>query len=150
MDLIIIQTENDWIKANSSRADFVDFLYNSLGQYGDPKSSINKCIDFAFKLNGGLGGFCLIAKEEDKIIGALIMNNTGMGEYIPSNILVYIAVDESQRGKGIGRKICEFAINEVNGDVALHVEYDNPAKKLYERLGFSSKYAEMRLTKKGI
>jgi len=25
------------------------------------------------------------------------------------------------------------------------VEYDNPAKRLYERLGFRSRYAEMRL-----
>jgi hypothetical protein len=24
------------------------------------------------------------------------------------------------------------------------VEYDNPAKRLYERMGFSTKYAEMR------
>ena len=150
MEIIKIKNENEWNKYQTSREEFVDFLFKHLGQYGDPKSSINKCIDFAFKLNSGLGGFCLIAKEEEKIIGALIMNNTGMGEYIPSNILVYVAVDASQRGKGIGRKICEFAINEVNGDVALHVEYDNPAKNLYERLGFSSKYAEMRLIKQEI
>jgi hypothetical protein len=27
------------------------------------------------------------------------------------------------------------------------VEYDNPAKKLYEKLGMKTKYAEMRLDK---
>ena len=32
----------------------------------------------------------------------------------------------------------------VEGDTKLHVEYDNPAKRLYERLGFENKYAEMR------
>ncbi|MDK2978441.1 MAG: hypothetical protein PWP52_1155, partial [Bacteroidales bacterium] len=32
-------------------------------------------------------------------------------------------------------------------DVKLHVEYDNPAKRLYERLGMTTKYAEMRLKK---
>jgi predicted GNAT family acetyltransferase len=33
------------------------------------------------------------------------------------------------------------------GDIKLHVEYDNPrATTLYERLGFTSKYAEMRWT----
>jgi ribosomal protein S18 acetylase RimI-like enzyme len=35
----------------------------------------------------------------------------------------------------------------TNGDIALHVEYDNPAKNLYERAGFTSKYIEMRYNK---
>ncbi|HAB28956.1 MAG TPA: GNAT family N-acetyltransferase, partial [Xanthomarina gelatinilytica] len=33
------------------------------------------------------------------------------------------------------------------GDVALHVEPNNPAIKLYESLGFTNKYLEMRLKK---
>jgi ribosomal-protein-alanine N-acetyltransferase len=66
---------------------------------------------------------------------------------IPENILVYIAVDDQHRGKGIGGKIMGMAIKMANGAIALHVEADNPAKKLYERLGFTNKYLEMRLTK---
>ena len=38
----------------------------------------------------------------------------------------------------------DTAARLTEGDLALHVEYDNPAKRLYERLGFRSKYAEMR------
>jgi ribosomal protein S18 acetylase RimI-like enzyme len=51
------------------------------------------------------------------------------------------------RGRGIGANIIQAAIKHAGGDVALHVEYDNPAKRLYERLGFGSKYAEMRYIK---
>jgi ribosomal protein S18 acetylase RimI-like enzyme len=67
-----------------------------------------------------------------------------MKDFIPENILVYIAVDNSQRGKGM--EISTKAISIAEGNIALHVEPDNPAKGLYEKLGFT-KYLEMRLIK---
>ena len=39
------------------------------------------------------------------------------------------------------------ALKFCDGGVALHVEPDNPAKFLYEKLGFTNKYLEMRYTK---
>ncbi|MFW6019538.1 MAG: GNAT family N-acetyltransferase [Bacteroidales bacterium] len=143
----LIKKEEDFDNLSISREDYVDFLYNHLDQFGDPKSAINKCLDFAFEKNGGLGGFMLAAFNDDKLVGALVMNNTGMSEFIPENILVYVAVHESMRGKGFGKQIVEKAINMADGNVKLHVEYDNPAKRLYERVGFQSKYAEMRYDK---
>ena len=50
----------------------------------------------------------------------------------------------SVTGRGIGRRTIERALDQADGPVKLHVEYDNPAKRLYERIGFTSKYAEMR------
>ncbi|MDT8325303.1 MAG: GNAT family N-acetyltransferase [Bacteroidota bacterium] len=126
---------------------FIDFLHTHLDQFGDPTEAIRKCLDFAFGLNGGLGGFALAAENEGELVGALIMNRTGMSGYIPENILVYVAVDASKRGMGIGRQVVERALEEADGDVKLHVEYENPAKRLYERIGFASKYAEMRWTR---
>lgn len=125
-----------------------DFLFEHLGQYGDPKEDIMKCLDYALDSGLHAGGFVILARENRQIVGALVMNKTGMSGYIPENILVYIAVDASQWGKGIGGKIMELAIRMANGAVALHVESDNPARKLYERLGFTNKYLEMRLTQK--
>jgi ribosomal protein S18 acetylase RimI-like enzyme len=39
------------------------------------------------------------------------------------------------------------AINTAKGNIALHVEPENPARYLYEKLGFTNKYLEMRLIK---
>ncbi len=125
-----------------------NFLYTHLDQYGDPKEDINKCIDYAMKERPSHGGFIVTATEDDKIIGAVIVNHTGMEGYIPENILVYIAVDSEQRGKGVGKKLMERTIEQADGAIALHVEADNPAKYLYEKLGFTNKYLEMRLDKK--
>ena len=37
------------------------------------------------------------------------------------------------------------AIKNTKGGIALHVEPNNPARFLYEKLGFTNKYLEMRL-----
>ena len=44
-------------------------------------------------------------------------------------------------------KLMNAAIERAEGSIALHVEPDNPARKLYEKLGFTNKYLEMRLTR---
>ncbi|TNE81271.1 MAG: GNAT family N-acetyltransferase [Bacteroidetes bacterium] len=123
------------------------FLFQHLGQYGDPKEHILKCLDYAVGFYKHQGGFIVLAEEGQEIIGAVVVNKTGMEDYIPENILVYIAVHEDHRGKGLGKILMEKALGFAKGSVALHVEPDNPAKKLYERLGFTNKYLEMRYTK---
>ncbi|GJQ62211.1 MAG: hypothetical protein SCALA702_12640 [Melioribacteraceae bacterium] len=146
LDLQIVKNENDF-NSDFNRTDFIDFLYNHLERFGDEKEAINKSIDYAFSQSEGKGGFLVIARYEGKVVGTLVMNNTGMEGYIPEFILVYVAVDSTYRGKGFGKEIVEKSIKYCKGDVALHVEYDNPAKRLYERIGFGTKYAEMRYYK---
>lgn len=124
-----------------------DFLFKSLEQYGDPRADIMKCIDYAMKETPSFGGFINVAYLENEIVGAVIVNETGMKDYIPENILVYIATDATKRGQGIGKQLMQKTIEVSNGNIALHVEPDNPAKFLYEKLGFTNKYLEMRLVK---
>ncbi|MHA7842464.1 MAG: GNAT family N-acetyltransferase [Winogradskyella sp.] len=123
----------------------VNFLFVHLGKYGDSKRAIRKAIAYAAKERAGLGGYIFTMVDDNEIIGAVIINQTGMDEYIPENILVYIATHQEHRGKGLGRKLMQYAIDNCKGDIALHVEKDNPAKVLYEKLGFTNPYLEMRL-----
>ena len=127
----------------------ISFLFEHLENFGDPKDQIEAALKYALGENGKPGGTIITAYDssKSKIIGAVIMNETGMQGYIPENILVYIATHKDYRGKGIGKKLMNAAIEHSTGNIALHCEPDNPAKKLYEKLGFTSKYLEMRLTK---
>lgn len=124
--------------------DVVSFLYKHLEQYGDPAEHIKAAIDYALSDEAGKGGFLVVGRIDGAIAGAVVVNKTGMEGYIPENILVYIAVDNTLRGKGVGRALMKEALGRAKGAVALHVEPDNPARKLYENLGFTNKYLEMR------
>lgn len=139
--------DRETMKENISEKEIIEFLYEHLDKFGDSREAIGLCLDYALSGEPNKGGFVIAAYEGDRLVGALIMNKTAMKEYIPSNILVYVAVHGDMRGKGLGSQIIKKAFEEADGDVKLHVEYDNPAKRLYERLGMTNKYAEMRYIK---
>jgi ribosomal protein S18 acetylase RimI-like enzyme len=145
---LIIHAHSPQMQPTADEFDAISsFLFQSLEQYGDPLDHIQKAMRYALDMNNtaGQGGLVLSALDEDgNIHGAVVINATGMSEYIPENILVYIAVNPETRGMGLGKRLMQTAIETVQGGIALHVEPDNPARQLYEKLGFTNKYLEMR------
>jgi ribosomal-protein-alanine N-acetyltransferase len=147
-NLLTIQVFDEQNKpTKSQKLEITNFLFEHLQEFGDPKEDIQKAIDYSTKEFTSFGGFTLLLKENDEIVGSTVVNQTGMGGYIPENILVYIATHKARRGKGIGKTLMQNAIDFSKGDIALHVEASNPAKQLYEKLGFTNPYLEMRLKK---
>jgi ribosomal-protein-alanine N-acetyltransferase len=128
-----------------TRSRLVEFLHTTMKPYHDKPEDIDRALDYAF--NPQRGGFLMLARQEDRLAGALLMLKTGMSGYVPENILVFVSVAPDLRGRGIGRRLIDHSLAQCSGSVKLHVEYDNPARRLYERIGFASKYAEMRLTR---
>ncbi|MCF8364879.1 MAG: GNAT family N-acetyltransferase [Bacteroidales bacterium] len=131
------------------KSQLVDFLFDHLDEYGDKKEHIHMAIDYAMNTNPMAGGFILQSSEDDEITGAVVINKTGMKGYIPENILVYIAVRADQRGRGLGKKLMERTMQLAKGDIALHVEENNPANFLYKKMGFVNPYLEMRYYSNG-
>lgn len=126
------------------KSNIIQFLFENLQEYGDPKSDIEKCLNYALQEIPSFGGFILVSYLNDEISGVVVINKTGMKDFIPENILVYIATSKNHRGKGIGTELIQKTLDLTDGDIALHVEPDNPAKYLYEKFGFTNKYLEMR------
>jgi len=132
---------------DAEKSEIVNFLFENLEEYGDPKKDIEKAINYSLKEFTSFGGFILCLYAGSQIKGAVVINHTGMGGYIPENILVYVAVNKHHRGEGLGKKIMKQAIEHATGNIALHVEANNPPKFLYELMGFTNPYLEMRLKK---
>lgn len=148
--MITIQKYSDENRTNENqKQEIVQFLFKHLEQYGDPEKDISDAINYALGFENKPGGHVITARDEktNHLVGAVVVNKTGMSGYIPENILVYIATDKEVRGKGIGKNLMQEAIDSSQGDIALHCEPENPALHLYKKLGFSSKYLEMRLKK---
>ena len=144
-DIVVFDPENK--PSPEDKESLINFLFRHLEEYGDAKADITKAVDYALKETDSDGGFVTLLSEQGELLGAVVINRTGMSGYIPENILVYIATHGEHRGKGLGKQLMEAVIARAEGDIALHVEHNNPAKFLYEKLGFTNPYLEMRLKK---
>ncbi|HLW56386.1 MAG TPA: GNAT family N-acetyltransferase [Bacteriovoracaceae bacterium] len=123
--------------------ELVNFLFTALGQYSDPIEDIYSCLKYI--MDDSKGGEVIVAtNSQSELCGVVFLTKTRMESFVPQYLLVYIAVSEKARGQGIGQGLLEYIKKHINAPIALHVEHQNPAKKLYEKLGFTNKYTEMR------
>lgn len=125
------------------------FLHQALKPYEDTQADIRRALDYVLEREHHPRGFFVLATDgaSGDLVGAAVVHFTPWSGYVPENLLLFIAVSPASRGQGIGRALLDAVVAESEGDIKLHVEHDNPAKRLYERVGFTSKYAEMRLTR---
>ena len=143
---LVIKTPEEAL-SSEALAQLSAFLFEHLEAYGDDIEAIEKAILYANSKQTP-GGYLLERFEDGQLVSAAVINKTGMGGYIPENILVYVATHKAHRGKGLGGELMRKITQITEGDIALHVEPQNPAKRLYEKFGFTNKYLEMRLIKK--
>ena len=130
----------DWLQLD----ELAQFLHQNMKPYEDTVPDIMHALRYALSEQEAMGGFILVAADGERVVGSVVILDTGMSGYIPEHVLVFVGVRPELRGRGIGGWLVKEALARCHGDVKLHVEYDNPAKRLYERIGFDSKYAEMR------
>ncbi|MCP4679756.1 MAG: GNAT family N-acetyltransferase [Deltaproteobacteria bacterium] len=133
----------DWMSVDK----LADFLGRIMRPYEDTVEDIARGLEYALSKEQGRGGFIILAAASEIPLGAVVFLKTGMKGYVPGNLLLFVGVHPDYRGKGIGRELISRAADRCEGDIKLHVEPDNPARRLYELLGFKNKYIEYRYHK---
>jgi ribosomal protein S18 acetylase RimI-like enzyme len=117
--------------------------------YEDPKIIITTAVEYALSSYPSGKGFILVANCKKKLIGASVCIQMDKIGIIPENMLVYLCVHKDYRRRGICSRLLQETLWKVDGDVKLHIEKNNPAIKLYKKMGFKDEYFEMRLDKGG-
>lgn len=143
LDLTVIRRPED-LPAGETVDSLAAFFHETMVPWQDTLPDVKKALAYAFGAVPGQGGFLVLAREDGRRAGALLMLETHMGGFVADHLLLFVSVDPEQRGRGLGRRIVEKALAHCDGTVKLHVDFENPARRLYERLGFEAKYTEMR------
>ncbi|MGE5942833.1 MAG: GNAT family N-acetyltransferase, partial [Flavobacteriales bacterium] len=91
--------------------------------------------------------YVFVLEQKKEVLGVLVINKTGMNEYIPENILVYLVVNTNYEDSAIREKLINYAISYCKGDVALYINKESPELGWFEEKGFKSRNIEMRLTR---
>ena len=143
LEYLVVQTLQN-LPAWAPLDQLVTFLNKKMKPYEDLPKDVERGLRYALDPEKPGNGFAVLVQADGQLAGGVVFLDTGMKGYIPENVLLFVCVDPALRGRGIGAELIRRAMARCKGKIKLHVEYDNPAKRLYERLGFESKYAEMR------
>jgi len=120
------------------------FLQESL-EHRLPANSIMHALDYAVKDIPSMGGCILTIEKNATIVGAAVINDTGMHGYSPKHKLICFAVQEEYRDNGVAGALFKGVLDKTRGDIALHLAPDDPARPFFEQMGFKTACLEFRL-----
>ena len=128
-------------KAGVRDLDSLAQLFNSYRLFYKQQDDIQGAKDFLKKRIQNNQSVIFLAEEENTIVGFTqlypLFSSVSMQE---SYVLNDLFVLEDFRGKGYGEllltKAKEFCNSKKAKGLTLETDYDNPAQKLYERLGW--------------
>jgi GNAT superfamily N-acetyltransferase len=109
------------------------------------KGEITEAVECAVKERASLGGFILTLREGNEMLGALVVNATGMENRNPRHRLSLFAVARAHRHNGIAKHLLDKAVQQAGSNLAIQLEPGNGEVAFFEKLGFKEKYVEMRL-----
>ncbi len=127
------------------KSKIINFLESNAENGHFSKCEITEAVECAMKERPSLGGFIITIKNDKELLGALVVNSTGMENLNPKHRLSLFAIARSHRHNGIARSLLDGAVQQAGNDLAIQLEPGNGEVAFFKKLGFKEKYVEMRL-----
>ena len=91
------------------------------------------------------GHVTITVQEAEEYMAAAVINKTGMKGYSPSNLVVLLTLHRKIRNK---KKVIECLLEKITsyakGDIAFHMDADNPTLQVFQQFGFKTHCLELR------
>lgn len=117
-----------------------DFLMSSLGSYADNRDNISRAVEYALSKFPHQGGFIVLAREKDTIVGASIINRTNLEGYFAENILVFLATSEDSRGTGVGKELLRQTVLFTKGSILVRLNEFDDSQHFFKSAGFNQDF----------
>lgn len=98
-------------------------------------STITYLVDYALREIFSFGGFVVTEEEGAKIVGAMVVNNTGMKGYMPNNLIVASAFLPGSNKAGSQKRILQKIMHLTKGDTALLIKSSRRRAEIPENIG---------------
>lgn len=124
-----------------------NFLLQNLDDYLDTRDNVNRAIEYALSKFPHQGGFILMAREVEAIVGVAVVNRTNFEGYFAENILVYLAIAETARRRGIATELLKRSKVYSKGSVMIRLRSNDNRKELFAKAGFEQDSLEFVLSR---
>lgn len=114
-----------------------------MGPYKDSETETKEALRKAFR-----DGYVIEVLEHDQRVGIAVITRTVFDYFQPHYHLAYIAIDSTNRGNGLGKRLLHKVEKVTKGNIALHVSQNNKnAISFYEKMGWQTNYLRMMPSK---
>ena len=114
----------------------INFLMANLDEYQDSRDNVSRAVEYALSKFPHQGGFVLIARSVEKIIGVCVVNRTNFEGYFAENILAFLAVKSDERRKGVATEFLKQAKIYTKGSIAVRLKPDESVADLFRKSDF--------------
>lgn len=123
----------------------INFLMENLDDYLDSRDNVSRAIEYALSKFPHQGGFVLIARVENEIVGVSVVNRTNFEGYFAENILVFLACKEAVRRQGIATELLTQSKVYTKGNVLVRLAQNQAIQELLLKSGFEKDRQEFLL-----
>ncbi len=103
----------------SKKMSLIDFLCGVNELPETERSNVTKSIDYALKDTVSFGGFIFTFEKKQKFLGAIVVNKSGMGGFLPEHLIVVNGVAPVECQEEIMALLFREANLLTRGDIAI-------------------------------